>query len=154
MKFRLIIDKSRDEEVIVYAHEKKKLIDEIEKLVCENNFELTGFIDREAIKLNLAEVYCFISENNKVFAVCEKEKFLIKYRLYQLEEKLPENFVKINQSCIADIKKIKKFDASFEPEVLLIFSLIFIASFFAIWFIVYFCVRATSKEFNKKIEGR
>ncbi len=40
----------------------------------------------------------------------------------------------------------------FEPKVLLIFSLIFIASFFAIWFIVYFCVRATSEEFNKKIE--
>lgn len=122
MKFRLIIDKSRDEEVIVYANEKKKLIDEIEKLVCENNFELTGFIDREAVKLNLAEVYCFISENNKVFAVCEKEKFLIKYRLYQLEEKLPENFVKINQSCIADIKKIKKFDASFTGVLKVIFK--------------------------------
>ena len=42
----------------------------------------------------------------------------------------------------------------FEPKVLLIFSLIFILSFFAIWFIVYFCVRATSKQFNKKIEGK
>ena len=39
----------------------------------------------------------------------------------------------------------------FEPEVLLIFSLIFIVSFFAIWFIVYFCVIATIKQFNKKI---
>ena len=42
----------------------------------------------------------------------------------------------------------------FEPKVLLIFSLIFILSFFAIWFIVYFCVRATSKQFNKQIEGK
>ena len=122
MKFRLIIDKNRDEEVIVYSHGKTKLVEDIENLVSENNFELTGFIDREAIKLNLAEIYCFVSENNKVLAVCENEKFRLKERLYQLEEKLPENFVKINQSCIADIKKIKKFDASFTGVLKVIFK--------------------------------
>lgn len=42
----------------------------------------------------------------------------------------------------------------FDGKVLLIFSLIFIVTFFAIWFIVYFCVRATSKQFNKKIEEK
>ncbi len=122
MKFRLFIDENRDEEVIVYAHKKSKLIEEIENLVSENNFELTGFVDREAVKLNLAEVYCFVSENNKVFAVCEKERFILRYRLYQLEEKLPENFVKINQSCIADIKKIKRFDTSFTGVLKVVFK--------------------------------
>lgn len=122
MKFRFIIDEHRAEEVIVYAHKKSKLIDDIENLVSENNFELTGFVDREAVKLNLAEVYCFISENNKVFAVCEKEKFRLRERLYQLEEKLPENFLKINQSCIANMKKIKKFDASFTGTLKVIFK--------------------------------
>ncbi len=122
MKFRLIIDKNRDEEVFVYAHEKTKLIEDIENLVSENGFELMGFIDREAVKLNLAEVYCFISENNKVFAVCEKERFMLRYRLYQLEEKLPPNFVKINQSSIADIKKIKRFDTSFTGVLKVVFK--------------------------------
>ena len=122
MKFRLIIDKSREEEVIVYAHEKTKLIEEIENLVKENNFELVGFVDREAVKLDLAEVYCFISENNNVFAICEKEKFRLRERLYKLEEKLPPNFVKINQSCIADIKKIKRFDTSFTGVLKVVFK--------------------------------
>ena len=122
MKFRLIIDKSREEEVIVYAHEKTKLIEEIENLVKENNFELVGFVDREAVKLDLAEVYCFISENNNVFAICEKEKFRLRERLYKIEEKLPENFVKINQSCIADIKKIKRFDTSFTGVLKVVFK--------------------------------
>ena len=122
MKFRLIIDENRDEEVIVYSHEKTKLIEDIENLISENNFELTGFIDREAVKFNLAEVFCFISENNKVFAVCENEKFRLRERLYQLEEKLPENFVKINQSCIANVKKIKKFDTSFTGMLKVIFK--------------------------------
>ena len=40
------------------------------------------------------------------------EKFEIKTRLYVIEEKLPENFIKINQSCIANINQIERFDAS------------------------------------------
>lgn len=121
MKFSLFIDKSKDEEVIVYAHEKTKLVEDIENLVDENSFELIGFADKEAVKLNLAEIYCFIVENNKVYAVCEKEKLQLRYRLYQLEEKLSDNFVKINQSCIANIRKIRKFDVSFSGTLTVVF---------------------------------
>lgn len=113
MKFTVFIDENREEEVIVYSHGKTKLVEDIEKLVCENNFELIGFIDREAVRLDLTEVCCFIVEKNKIYAVCDKEKYAVRGRLYQLEESLPENFIKINQSCIANMKKIKKFDASF-----------------------------------------
>lgn len=122
MKFRFFIDKSREEEVIVYAHEKTKLVEGIEKLVTENNFELIGYADREAVKLDLADVYCFTVENNKIYAVCENEKYLLKLRLYQIEEKLSENFIKINQSCIANIRKIRKFDASFSGTLTVIFK--------------------------------
>ena len=121
MKFRFLIDKNR-EEVIVYAHEKTKLVEGIEKLVTENNFELIGYADREAVKLDLADVYCFTVENNKIYAVCENEKYLLKLRLYQIEEKLSENFIKINQSCIANIRKIRKFDASFSGTLTVIFK--------------------------------
>lgn len=122
MKFSFFIDKDRDEEIIVYAHERTKLIEDIETLIKENDFELTGYLDREAVKLDLADVYCFISENNKIYALCEKERYLLKQRLYRLEENLPDNFIKINQSCIANIKKIKKFDASFTGTLKVIFK--------------------------------
>ena len=39
-----------------------------------------------------------------------------------MEKKLPENFVKINQSCIANIDKINRFDASFSGTLKLIFK--------------------------------
>ena len=107
MKFRFLIDKNREEEVIVYAHKKTKLVESIENIVKEDNFELIGYADREAVKLDLADVYCFTVENNKVYAVCENEKYLLKSRLYQVEENLSENFIKINQSCIANIRKIR-----------------------------------------------
>lgn len=122
MKFSFFIDKDKDEEVIVYAHEKTKLIESIENLVNENDFELIGFIDKEAVKIDISDVYCFTVENNKIYAVCEDKKYLLKSRLYQIEEKLSENFIKINQSCIANIRKIRKFDASFTGTLTVIFK--------------------------------
>ena len=122
MKFKIFIDKNHEEEVIIYAHEKSDLIKEIEELVCENNFDIIGFSDKEGMKLNLNEVYCFIVENNKLYAMCEKEKYFLKTRLYKIEENLSENFVKINQSCIANIRKIKKFDASISGTLTVTFK--------------------------------
>ena len=39
----------------------------------------------------------------------------------------------------------------FVPEVLLIFTAIFVVGYFVIWIIVYMCVKAASKKMNKKL---
>lgn len=112
MKFKLFIDKNKDEEVIVYAHEKSKLTDDIEQLVNESTTELYGYKDKETIRLTPSEVYCFMVENNKVFVLTENDKLQLKCRLYQLEEEFADSFVKINQSCMVNVSKIARFDAS------------------------------------------
>lgn len=112
MKFSFFLDKNREEEVIVYAHEKTKLIDSLEQLCIANGLELMGYKDKESFRLELSEVFCFVVEENKIFALTEKDKFQLKCRLYQLEEQLSHGFVKINQSCIANIQHIQQFDAS------------------------------------------
>ena len=123
MKCTMIIDKSREEEVIIYAKEKSTLTDEIERLVNDNNLELIGYDKSgEGVKLTTDEVYCFTAEDNKIFAITEKDKLRIKCRLYQLEEILPEYFVKINQSCVANIRKIARFDTSVSGTLLIKFK--------------------------------
>lgn len=123
MKCTIIIDKSREEEVIIYAKEKSTLTDEIERLVNDNNPELIGYDKSgEGVKLTTDEVYCFTAEDNKIFAITEKDKLRIKCRLYQLEEILPEYFVKINQSCVANIRKIARFDTSVSGTLLIKFK--------------------------------
>ena len=57
-----------------------------------------------------------------MFALTEKGKYRLKSRLYQLEKNLNDNFVKINQSCIANIKKIEKFKASVGGALMVIFK--------------------------------
>ena len=122
MKLRIVIDKNHDEQILIYAHEKTALICEIEQLVNNDSFDLTGYGETETIKLNLNEICCFITEDSKVYALTEKGKYRLKSRLYQIEQNLNDNFVKINQSCIANIKKIDKFKASVGGALTVIFK--------------------------------
>ncbi len=122
MDCKLFLDKEHKEEVVIYAHKKTKLTDAIEQLCRDDGFELVGFKEDETVRFGLSEIYCFIVEENKIYALTEKEKLHLKCRLYQLEEALPDSFVKINQSCIAHIRKISRFDASFSGSLMVKFK--------------------------------
>lgn len=110
MRCEIIIDKEREEVVTVCAHERTALVDDIERLVQSGETELTGYVDKRIYKLSPKDVYCFVSEEGKVFALTENGKYQIRLRLYQLEGL--EGFLKINQSCLVNIKAIIRFDAS------------------------------------------
>ncbi len=112
MKCRTFIGTEREDEILIYSRERTELVNKIESLVLEENTELVGYIDRDAVRLDVSEIHCFVVEDNKVFALTERQKYRLKQRIYTLEEMLDGNFVKINQSCIANIGKIRKFTAS------------------------------------------
>ncbi len=116
MKLSVIIDKERDEEIIIYTHEKNALISAIEQMV-ESDLELIGYNDTQTVKLNLTDIYCFTVEDNKVYATTQNEKLRMRCRLYELERLCGDKFIKINQSCIVGITKIERFDASFRGSM-------------------------------------
>lgn len=113
MKYKLIIDETKDEELIITCHHKREVFDQIEQLITNMDAQLIGYENEDIVILNYDDVVCFVSDNNKVFALVGKHKYLIKKRLYQIEEQLDLNYVRINQSCIANIKQISKFSAAF-----------------------------------------
>lgn len=122
MKCTLIITNEHEEEVVIYARERTKLTNDIEALVIGSVPEIIGYGENQAVRLKIDEVTCFMVEDNKVYALTDKDKYQLKQRLYQLEEMLPDNFVKINQSCIANIRQIKKFDTSVSGTLLIKFK--------------------------------
>lgn len=123
MKFTLNIDKAVAEEVVVNAHERSQLVDEIEKLVLNDTFELVCYDeDKSALILDFSDIHCFAVENNRVYAYTDKGKYAIKYRMYQLAEKLPSTFIKLNQSCIGNIRMIDRFDASLAGSLIIRFK--------------------------------
>ena len=122
MKLKITIDKMHDEEILVFAHERTKLVDDIESLVNNCTKEIVGYSAGEAQILHLSQISCFTVENNKVYAIVDKEKLNVKLRLYQLEEILDSTFIKINQSCIANVNEIKRFDFSVSGTLKVIFK--------------------------------
>ena len=119
MKCKVVIDKEK-EEVVIYTKEYTELIKDIEQYILNKDEELLGFIDKRCTKLNLSDIYCFTVEDNKVLALTKNEKYVLRERLYILEEKYSNLFIKINQSCLVNKDKIKRFDASFSGTLLVI----------------------------------
>lgn len=117
MKFELFIDKIGEEKVQVFAKEENDLVRAIKDIILSQKFSLVGYIEREGYLLKSEEVDLFLSEDGKTFALVGDKRYKIKERLYTLEEHLSKDFVRINQSCLVNTARIKKFDASFSGSL-------------------------------------
>ena len=116
MKYTLNIDEEREEEIIVYAHSKTKLIESLERLINEAKLRtppIIGYVGDDIVEVKPKDVSCFFIEDKRLYASTEKGKVLIKRRLYEIEKELGEDFIKINQSSIANIKHVERFSVSF-----------------------------------------
>ena len=115
MKFTLRIDPECDEEIIVCAKERNALTDAIEALINKEKRHtppLVGYIGDDIIEIRPEEVYCFFIEDKKLYASLKRGDALIKKRLYEIEEMLGGDFIKINQSTVANMKLIDRFSVS------------------------------------------
>lgn len=64
---------------------------------------------------DLVRVY---ANAGKVFAVTEQGEYIVRLRLYEIEERLNEaQFVRISNSEIINLKKVKNFDLSFTGTI-------------------------------------
>lgn len=122
MKYTVHIDPAHPEEVLIFAKAQTPLVDAIIRLCDKNMTELIGRRENECQPLALAEICCFVSEDDKVFAITRDGKWQLKSRLYQLEQALPQDFIKINKSCIANQNMIARFDVSFSGTLLVKFK--------------------------------
>ena len=122
VKCTVIVDSTREEEILIYVHKKTAIINEIERMATGEESGLIGFFREEIVRFDVKDVYCFTVDNGKLYAVCKNERYLLKTRLCNVEQTLDKNFIKINQSSIANINKIHKFDASISGTLKVIFK--------------------------------
>ena len=122
MKCEIIIDSALEEKIVIYAKENSVLIEDIKQMVEKSSIGLVGYNEKEMVTLNPLDIYCVTIIDNRVFAICENEKLQLKERLYSLEERLPETFIKINKSTLANIQKIERFDASISGTLKILFK--------------------------------
>jgi len=120
VKFRIVIDKNSEEEIIARVHSPSSLTQQIENLVCSFSGidSIIGYRDDELRKLSFDEIECITIIDKKVIAIdTEKQFYRIQDRLRDLEELLPSYFIRINKSTLANENRILRFDAAFSGGV-------------------------------------
>lgn len=125
MKFKLTIHPDVEEELTLSVRQDSELIKKAKELVAEYNGEdkLTAYTDDGVKLLSPSEIECVtVSDGRTEAHTVTGERFRLKKRLYELEQTLPSDFIKINKSCIGSKKHIERFSAAFSGAVNVIFK--------------------------------
>ena len=115
-------EKYTDPNVTIRAKEKTKLVDDIihaVETVSEKSFERIPAYDGPEMKLiSQRDILRAHSHEHKVMVQTETDSYLVKKTLISLEEILdPDRFLRISQSEIVNLYKIKSFDLNLKGAI-------------------------------------
>lgn len=125
MIFKLQLDRNHVEEIVATVHQRTALIDEIERLVMQDNLseQIPGYEEDEIVMLDLKQIDCFFVEDERTYAHCQDGKqYLIRRRLYELEKNLPGYYERISKSAIANWPRISRFRVQLSGAVDAVFK--------------------------------
>jgi DNA-binding LytR/AlgR family response regulator len=125
MKFKLIIDKTKEEEIVATVHETTELTTKIEELVLRysGTDRLPVYTEDEVKMLPFSRIECITVMDGKTYAVDnENRHYRIRLRLYEVEKLLPGYFIRINKSALANEKRIERFAATYSGAVDAVFK--------------------------------
>jgi DNA-binding LytR/AlgR family response regulator len=120
MKYRLIIDKDAEEEIVAKVHAPSSLTRQIEDLVrsFSGSESILGYRDDEMRRLAFSDVECITVIDRRVIAIdTNGNRYRIQERLRELEGVLPSYFIRINKSTLANEHRISRFAAVFSGGV-------------------------------------
>lgn len=90
----------------------------IKKLSGDVSQIISGYKDEKIEILEQADLIRIYTNAGKVFAVTNKSEYLLRLRLYELEKRLPPNqFIRISNSEIINLKRVNHFDLSFTGTI-------------------------------------
>ena len=100
----------------------EKVTEEINALIAKLSEEtpqlISGFRDNMLRILEQDEIIRVYSENGKIIAATDEGEYVLRQRLYEMEERLDgTKFVRISNSEIINLKKVRSFDLSFTGTI-------------------------------------
>ena len=125
MKFKMIIDPTKDEEIVATVHASSSLTDKIQQLVQEYTGadRVAAWLEDDIKMLHFDQIACITVMEGKTLAIDSKgTHYRLKPRLYELEAMLPPSFIRINKSSLANERLIERFAATFSGAVDVVFQ--------------------------------
>lgn len=120
MQVEVKIDASCHEpKLIILTDAMTKEVNSLVQKLSDHNLQMiSGSKDGKIKILETTDLFRIYAGNGKVFAVTDNEEYLLRLRLYEAEERLnPAQFVRISNSEIINLKKVKNFDLSFTGTI-------------------------------------
>ena len=120
MKFRLIVDKSKEEEVVATVHSPCQLTEQIEQLVMAHNGtdRICAYTEDSVKYLPFSQIECITVLGGKTYAIDTNGfHYRLKQRLYELEPLLPSSFIRINKSSFANESRLDRFCVTYSGAV-------------------------------------
>lgn len=101
-----------DPKVIILTASMTEDVSNIIKKLSENSSQIiSGYKDE---KIEILEQTDLI----RIYAVTDKGEYILRLRLYEIENRLPSNqFIRISNSEIINLKKVNNFDLSFTSTI-------------------------------------
>lgn len=114
MKVNFHIDQDIDEEhAEFYVKNLTERLQEIANSINADNQILWGFKDKDITPLQLDKVASIRTQDNKVIAeTADRQVFILKQKLYMLNDLLPGDFIKVSQSEIINYKSLDHLEVS------------------------------------------
>ncbi|RLL48372.1 LytTR family transcriptional regulator [Oceanobacillus piezotolerans] len=125
MKLSLNIDKAlKETRITIDAPELDDSIQEIIDFI--NGREQQFLIGKNGEMQHILkpdDIQYFHTEKNHVIAVTETDSFILKEKLYELEDKLPsKKFIRFSKSVIANLHHLNRFEPSFNGTLCVYFK--------------------------------
>ena len=120
MRFKIIIDNTKEEQIVATVHEPSALTEKIRQLVEESagTDRVAAWLEDDIRMLPFSQIACISVQDGKTWAVDQTGKrYRLKQRLYELEAVLPASFIRINKSAIANEQLIERYAATFSGAV-------------------------------------
>jgi len=103
-------DLQKDIEISIKYPVKSRIVERIVSFIKSVDMQIECYSDDIVKLVNVSDIYYIESIDGKTIVCCEKEKYLVKSRLYQIYEKLMDNgFIQISKYCILNINRLDKF---------------------------------------------
>ncbi|HPL08985.1 MAG: putative HTH-type transcriptional regulator [Firmicutes bacterium ADurb.Bin099] len=125
MQIEIKIDEDcKEPKIIVVTDKMTEEINEVIKKLSEQQPQIIAGFKEEIVKvLELSDIYRIYASGGKVFAETTHGEYMLRLRLYEIEERLDNNnFVRISNSDIINLKKVKGFDLSLAGTICVILS--------------------------------
>ena len=119
------LDKSAAEpKVIILTDRMTEEVQSIVQTLSESEPKLiAGFREDTVTVLDERDILKIYAVGGKVYAVLPSGEYTLRLRLYEIEERLkPQHFVRISNSEIINLKKVKSFDLSFTGTICVVLS--------------------------------